>query len=61
MTNIIAHAEVKKTKKFVITGEELQETIDEADRGGEDEVNGGVPADHDFWSPLYCRKAVQCG
>mgnify|MGYP003327823072 CR=1 FL=1 len=30
-TNAITHAKVKRTKKFVLTGEELQETIDEAD------------------------------
>ena len=30
-TNTIAHAKAKGTEKFMITGEELQETIDEAE------------------------------
>ena len=38
-TNTIAHAEAKRTEKLMTIDEELQETIDEADHDGEDEVN----------------------
>ena len=37
--NTIAHAEAKRTEKFMTIDEVLQEMIDEVDRDGEGEVN----------------------